>query len=142
MYYKVNQTKTNLQKHFHPSSLNQLTHAFAYVQCREPKKVSERFQFWRRRQGFASLEVIALWSWYTGHWQYRLQYCICWEDQRRGFKESCIRNPFPLVSIKQIYYKLSGFFFKGGLYTGNKIIHFLWTLLKIHNRLNGYCKKL
>ena len=41
--YKVKQAKTNLPKYFLLFSLNQLI--YAHVQCREPKKVSKRFQF-------------------------------------------------------------------------------------------------
>ena len=37
--YKVNQTKTNLQKYFHPSSSNHLI--YAHVQCRDIKKFKE-----------------------------------------------------------------------------------------------------
>ena len=59
MYFKVNQTKTNLHKYFLPSFLNQLI--YAHVQCQESKKVSKRLLFKRRRQGFAPLEVITLW---------------------------------------------------------------------------------
>ena len=33
---------------------------YAHVQCRDPKKFSKRFQFEKRRQGFAPLEVITL----------------------------------------------------------------------------------
>ena len=50
--------KTNLQKYVHPFSLNQLV--YRHVQCREPIKVSKRFQFERRQQGFAPLGVIIL----------------------------------------------------------------------------------
>ena len=41
LYYKVKQTKINLQKYFHPFSSNHLM--YAHKQCREPKKVSRRF---------------------------------------------------------------------------------------------------
>ena len=42
LLYKVKRTMTNLQKYFHPFSLDQLL--FAHVQCREPQEVSKRFQ--------------------------------------------------------------------------------------------------
>ena len=37
LFYKVKQTQKNLQKYFHPSSLNHLI--YAHVHCREPEKV-------------------------------------------------------------------------------------------------------
>ena len=40
LYYKVKQTKTNLQKCFHPSSLNHLI--YAHVHNAESQKRSEK----------------------------------------------------------------------------------------------------
>ena len=45
LYYTVKQSKTDLQKYFHPSSWNNLI--YAQVQCREPKKGQLRVQIFK-----------------------------------------------------------------------------------------------
>ena len=56
LYYK--QTKTNLQKYFHPSSLNQLIYTHMHCACNAESPT--RFQLKCRWQGFSPLCVIAL----------------------------------------------------------------------------------
>ena len=64
LYSQVKQTKTNLQKYFHPFS----------TQHREQKNVSKRFQsLYRRRQGFAPLEVFLIFGTGLQEWTELLQ---------------------------------------------------------------------
>ena len=60
--HEVYLTKTNLQKYFHCTSLNQ--NMFVHVQCRELNKVSKR-----RRLGFAPVDVIFFNLLLYGNWR-------------------------------------------------------------------------
>ena len=58
MYFEEKQTKTNLQKHFYPSSINYL----AQVQCREPKKGQQLVQILKKTTVLCwSVLSISLW---------------------------------------------------------------------------------
>ena len=64
LYYKVKQTKTNLQKYFHPSSFNHLMLYNYKRTCdvESKRKVSKWFKFWRRRQFFVSLSYLLVYK--------------------------------------------------------------------------------
>ena len=58
MYFEEKQTKTNLQKHFYPSSINYP----AQVQCREPKKGKQLVQILKKTTVLCwSVLSISLW---------------------------------------------------------------------------------
>ena len=90
MYYKIKQTKTNLHKYFHPSSLNQPILSILYSLHAMPKakKVQQKFPNLRRQQGFAHLGVITFWQQLYSVLQYNWQ--ILKQIQVRNlFRVSC-----------------------------------------------------
>ena len=63
LYYKVKQTKKNLQKLFHPFSPPPYTYSMYAYKSRAKKRSAKGFNV--RRQGFGPLWVITLWDSYT-----------------------------------------------------------------------------
>ena len=63
--YKVKQTKTNLQKYFHPSSFNQLVDAHVHCAIPRDKQGQQKAKILKKMTGLcpSTVGVIAVWSW-------------------------------------------------------------------------------